>query len=76
MTVQFRPGPLLSGGCLASPATDKHPAQVEVVHEDKNVGKWKTIYLSGAIPARDQHDMLARVKKVIEAVKRPASPPI
>ena len=53
-----------------SPATDKHPAQVEVVHEDKNVGKWKTIYLSGAIPARDQHDMLARVKKLIEAVKK------
>jgi hypothetical protein len=41
-----------------------------LVHEDKNVGKWKTIYLSGAIPARDQHDMLARVKKVIDAVKK------
>jgi hypothetical protein len=53
-----------------SPATEKHPAQVEVVHEDKNVGKWKTIYQSGAIPARDQHDMLARVKKLIEAVKK------
>jgi hypothetical protein len=53
-----------------SPATEKHPAQVELVHEDKNVGKWKTIYLSGAIPVRDQHDMLARVKKLIEAVKK------
>ena len=53
-----------------APATDKHPAQVEVVHEDKNVGKWKTINQSGAIPARDQHDMLARVKKLIEAVKK------
>jgi hypothetical protein len=53
-----------------APATDKHPAQVEVVHEDKNVGKWKTINHSGAIPARDQHDMLARVKKLIEAVKK------
>ena len=42
-----------------APATEKHPAQVEVVYEDKNVGKWKTINQSGAIPARDQHDMLA-----------------
>lgn len=53
-----------------SPATDKHPAQVEVVHEDRNVGKWKTIFHSGAVPARDQHDMLIRVKKLIEAVKK------
>ena len=53
-----------------SPATEKHPAQVEVVYEDKNVGKWKTIFQSGAVPARDQHDMLARVKKLIEAVKK------
>jgi hypothetical protein len=53
-----------------APATDKHPAQVEVVHEDKNVGKWKTINQSGAMPARDQHDMLARVKKLVEAVKK------
>ncbi len=52
-----------------SPATDKHPAQVEVIQEDVNVGRWKTVNLSGAIPAKDQHDMLVRVKKLIEAVK-------
>lgn len=53
-----------------APATDKHPAQVEVVHEDRNVGKWKTVNQSGAIPARDQHDMLLRVRKLAEGVKK------
>ncbi len=55
---------------VKSPATDKHPAQVELVHEDKNVGKWKTIEQSGAIPAREQHDMLGRVKSLLEGVKK------
>ena len=32
---------------VKAPATDKHPAQVEVVYEYKNVGKWKTINQSG-----------------------------
>jgi hypothetical protein len=53
-----------------SPATDRHPAQVNLIQEDINVGKWKTINQSGAIPARDQNDMLVRVKKLIEAVKK------
>jgi hypothetical protein len=53
-----------------APATEKHPAQVDLVQEDVNVGRWKTIAQSGAIPARDQSDMLVRVKKLIEAVKK------
>jgi hypothetical protein len=51
-------------------ATDKHPAQVDVVTEDINVGKWKTINQSGAIQAKTQYDYLRRVKKLIEAIKK------
>ncbi len=53
-----------------APATDKHPAQVDLIQEDVNVGRWKTTNMSGAIPAKDQHDMLVRVKQLIEAVKK------
>lgn len=54
---------------VRAPATDKHPAQVDLVHEDVNVGKWETIAFSGAIPARQQHEFVVRIKKLIEAVK-------
>jgi hypothetical protein len=33
-------------------------------------GTWRRDNQSGAVPARDQHDMLSRVKKLIEAVKK------
>lgn len=54
---------------VRAPATDKHPAQVDLVHEDVNVGKWETIAFSGAIPAKQQHEYVVRIKKLIEAVK-------
>ncbi len=50
-------------------ATDKHPAQVEVYHEDILVGRWKTVEYSGAIPAKERNEMLERVKKLQDAVK-------
>jgi hypothetical protein len=50
-------------------ATDKHPAQVEVYHEDVLVGTWKTIKYSGAMPASRVNDILERVEKFQEAVK-------
>ena len=31
-------------------ATDHHPAQAQIVHEDKTVGYWTTTMLSGAVP--------------------------
>lgn len=52
-----------------SPATDKHPAQVEVYHEDVLVGTWKTIKYSGAMPSTRVNDILERVEKLQEAVK-------
>lgn len=54
---------------VRAPATDKHPAQVDLVHEDVNVGKWETIAFSGAIPAKQQHEYVVRIKKLIESVK-------
>ncbi|WP_437574031.1 DUF7873 family protein [Sorangium sp. So ce887] len=50
-------------------ATDKHPAQVEVYHEDIVVGYWKTVKFSGALPARRINELLDRVEKLQKAVK-------
>ena len=50
-------------------ATKEHPAQVEVVHEDQLAGYWTTRHFSGAIPAKERNEALARVRKLLEAVK-------
>ncbi|MEU2035723.1 DUF7873 family protein [Nocardia amamiensis] len=53
---------------LAS-ATDKHPAQVQVYHEDVVVGRWTTTKFSGALPAKEVGEMRARLGKLTDAVK-------
>jgi hypothetical protein len=50
-------------------ATDKHPAQVEVYHEDIIVGFWKTVKFSGALPAKRVNELVERVDKLQQAVK-------
>jgi len=50
-------------------ATEEHPAQVDVVQVDKVVGTWTTRHFSGAIPAKAQADVLARLVKLNDAVK-------
>ena len=50
-------------------ATKEHPAQVEMYHEDVTVGTWTTVKFSGAIPAHDRNEMLARVRELSDAVK-------
>ncbi|MEU0214077.1 hypothetical protein ABZ281_02775 [Streptomyces sp. NPDC006265] len=50
-------------------ATDKHPAQVQVWHEDIPVGTWSTVKFSGALPASHVKAMLARVQALRDAVK-------
>lgn len=50
-------------------ATDKHPAQVDVIHEDKVVGFWATVHYSGAMPAPEKKKLLERIDKLIGAVK-------
>ena len=52
-----------------APATDKHPAQVEVYTEDVVVGTWTNIKHSGAIPLKERNEMLARVQRLQDAVK-------
>ncbi len=50
-------------------ATEKHPAQVEVYHEDIVVGQWKTVKFSGALPAKRVNELLERVEKLQQSVK-------
>lgn len=52
-----------------SPATDKHPAQVDTFTEDVVIGTWETIKFSGAIPSTEQQKLLERVEKLQRAVK-------
>jgi archaellum component FlaF (FlaF/FlaG flagellin family) len=54
---------------VKAPATDKHPAQVEMYHEDVKVGEWHTVKYSGAMPAKKKNELLDRVTKLQEAVK-------
>jgi hypothetical protein len=50
-------------------ATEKHPAQVEVYHEDITIGYWTTVKFSGALPAKRVSELLDRVEKLQHAVK-------
>jgi len=54
---------------IKSPATDKHPAQVEVWMEDQVVGNWTTVKFSGALPASRINQLKERVRLLQEAVK-------
>lgn len=51
------------------PATDKHPAQTQIVTEDVIAGLWNTVKLSGALPRPDVVAYLDRVEKLLKAVK-------
>lgn len=55
---------------VLAPATDKHPAQVQMYTEDVVVGRWTTTKFSGALPAREVSDMLARLGRLLEAVQQ------
>lgn len=50
-------------------ATEKHPAQVEILYLDKVVGTWTTVKFSGGIRASRKADLLVRLDKLREAVK-------
>lgn len=52
-----------------APATDKHPAQVQVQNKDSIVGFWTTIKYSGALSPAHKKELLVRVQKLINAVK-------
>ena len=54
---------------VKSPATDKHPAQVELYYEDAVVGTWTKVDYSGAIPVTRKRQLADRVAKLSDAVK-------
>lgn len=55
---------------VLSPATDKHPAQVQMYHEDVMVGTWTTTKYSGALPRAEVVAMLERAEALSAAVKQ------
>lgn len=52
------------------PATDKFPAQTNIVTKDIVAGTWSTQKLSGALRSQDVAALVARIDKAIEAVKK------
>lgn len=52
-----------------APATDRHPAQVEVYSEDMTVGWWDTVKFSGAVPPSRVKELSDRVSALQVAVK-------
>jgi hypothetical protein len=54
---------------VLAPATDKHPAQVQLVTEDVIAGNWTTIGFSGAMQSQRVNQIVARVEKLQAAIK-------
>lgn len=51
------------------PATDKHPAQTQLIDTIKKAGEWSTVKLSSALPTDKVKAMLQRVELLQKAVK-------
>lgn len=54
---------------IKAEATDKHPAQVEIVNLNKQVGHYDTTYESGRLTVTEKADMLNRVDRLLIAIK-------
>lgn len=54
-------------------ATDKHPAQTQLITRDVIVGHWKTVHFSGAIPRTRRMILLERIDTLAKAVKSAAA---
>lgn len=57
-------------GIVLAPATEKHPAQTQLITVDRPVGTWEEVRMSGAFPAVEQKRLLERVEKLIIATKK------
>lgn len=55
---------------LLSPATDKHPAQVDKITLDKVVGKWHTKVYSGMITSLEKSKLIGNLDNLIHEVKK------
>lgn len=51
------------------PATDKHPAQTQLVTEDIIAGFWSTVKHSGAMPKPEKEALFDRIEKLLRATK-------
>ena len=51
-------------------ATEKHPAQTELLHEDKLAGYWTTVNFSGALPKDKKQQLRERCEALLAAVKQ------
>lgn len=51
------------------PHSDKHPAQTQLITEDVNIGTWEQTKFSGAIPANNKTQLLAKLETLSKAVK-------
>lgn len=50
-------------------ATPEHPAQTQLITEDVVVGQWSIVKYSGAIPPGEKKVIVARIDKLLSAVK-------
>ena len=50
-------------------ATEKHPAQTQMIVEDVVIGYWDQTRLSGAMPAPARQAILRRIESLLKAVK-------
>lgn len=51
-------------------ATKEHPAQTQLITKDLNVGAWRTRKTSSALPEPTKRRLLARIDKLVDAVKQ------
>jgi hypothetical protein len=54
---------------VLAPATDHHPAQVQVLQSDVVIGTYATQHISGAVTIAQRRACLARIESLLEAVK-------
>jgi hypothetical protein len=54
-------------------ATKEHPAQVNLVNVDKQVGRWETTYRSGRISSAQKSNLLERIDVLLVSVKKARS---
>ncbi|HLD91457.1 MAG TPA: hypothetical protein VI911_10700 [Patescibacteria group bacterium] len=54
-------------------ATDKHPAQAQLITTDEPVGEFKEVLTAGSLSPLEKSQMLARCDTLIEGVKRARS---
>jgi len=50
-------------------ATDNHPAQTQLISEDRVVGEWVTVQSSGAIPSDERKKIIKRCDTLLDAIK-------